>query len=707
MQEPIDISDPVEQLIDSLEVEWGLRPGDTRVADGSVVTYEHAIQTVTSLLPIQITEESRNSACEYEASLDPQQAIADSAEDVHEQLRQYRSSCSDSTWQTTPTHQDLFESRKRRLGDFGNLWRQINTLALEREVGDGGDGDTISGVHINDDTKMRLSRMLEILYTAEQVQIGVRQLQHLLSTGIESLRNVPNANQSAEIFCKRFKREQEEAKKTPFTTFCTSMLHKLCLSGYRRYRSNVFRAVTYNGHYTYAWERVCSIEEFVWRQIDKNLHAEDFENAMANKGNIASCIDFLKNCPGFEFPDLQKDRRIHSFRNAVYITSVRDESGQHLKESHVHYFGDPVSSVLTRMTRGGQVACKFHDCVFPEDVASVSCPSLDKIMLHQQWPDEVVKWARALIGRMLHPISSIPSKVSLDNWQIIVMLLGLGNCGKSTIIDNVVYLFFDADDIVYIQNNLEKQYGWAKCKGRFMWLAPEIKADFATHTDQAQWQVIVEGGRLATGKKYAVESEQFDPFDLSGMMAGNENIEFHDNGDSVSRRRVDLYFGVAVNHVDVELPQKLFDELGSIICVCNEAYLARAREVKSRIWNYLPEYFINMRQENAAQTNALEHFLMYGNVEFGPVREGYYVHQVDFSRHFINHCREHELQNRKSLKKDYYIGPFSKRNVVMARNVHKDPNTSEKRGGNWVEGLRVVVSAAPDDYDDDGGPVST
>jgi hypothetical protein len=123
--------------------------------------------------------------------------------------------------------------------------------------------------------------------------------------------------------------------------------------------------------------------------------------------------------------------------------------------------------------------------------------------------------------------------------------------------------------------------------------------------------------------------------------------------------------------------------------ICNEGYLKKTQEVTSRIWNFLPAYFMNMRKENAAQTNALEHFLMHGKLEFGSVDDGFYVPHADFCRHFIAHCREHEIPNRKSLKKDYYAGPFSKRNMTMTRCVKVDLTTQEERSGNWIEGVKI------------------
>ena len=193
-----------------------------------------------------------------------------------------------------------------------------------------------------------------------------------------------------------------------------------------------------------------------------------------------------------------------------------------------------------------------------------------------------------------------------------------------------------------------------------MWLAPELKSDFAKHVDQAQFQQVVEGGRLATAKKYAVETTDFDPFDLPGLTGANENLDFHDAGESISRRRIDFYFTNPVTQVDPEMPEKLKKELGNIIHICNEAYLEKCRTVKSRVWNVLPQYFIELRQENAAATNALEHFLQRANLEYHP---DYCITLKEFQSLYGNHCKDFNLDNRKTLKRDYCQGPFVKRQL--------------------------------------------
>lgn len=691
----VPASDLLEAVISRVETEWGLREGEALLPGAhpgpnpTILSYETTVDIVRALMPIEISTSSRNDSQDDESVIDPSS---------YENATVLMADQGPST--LTPVHADLAGSRKRRLGEYGGMMLEICGILGE------------DAQAVDEDTMLRISRLLEILYYAENVQAGLRHLMHLLSTGIGSVRNIPGATRPTLVFNKRFRPSLDD-KKPPQMQLALSMLQQLSLYGYRRYRDTVMKPVMYAGRYTYAWTRHSTIEEFVWDHINSHTHAENFEWAMNGRSNIQFCIDFLRKCGQHEFPDLVKERRIHSFRNAVYITSIMDETGHFRKESRVIYFEDglPESDpVLRRMTSQGAVASSFHDCDFPRCHApsgriEASAPVFERIAAHQEWEEDVKEWFRALCGRMLHPIGSTPSKVTLEKWQIFTLLLGIGNSGKSTTIDNVVYHFFDSDDVVYIQNNLEKQYGWSKCKGRYMWLAPEIKGDFAEHCDQAQFQQVVEGGRLASAKKYAVETTEFDPFDLPGMMGANETIEFHDNGESISRRRIDFYFTNPIMHVDPDMPEKLLHELGHIMYICNEAYLRKTREVTGRVWEFLPAYFLELRNENAASTNALEHFLQQGKIEYDP---SYYMAMQEFQRLFSTHCKEFELGNKRTLKKDYMQGPFQKRKLVCRRCRKFCPIEKRSRTLQWLEGVRELregSSVEQDQERDDGASV--
>ena len=116
----------------------------------------------------------------------------------------------------------------------------------------------------------------------------------------------------------------------------------------------------------------------------------------------------------------------------------------------------------------------------------------------------------------------------------------------------------------------------------------------------------------------------------TGIMAGNENVDFSDNGGSVSRRRVDWYFGNPPTVVDAEIPAKLAAELAGIILLCNRCYLTAVNRVRSgRVWDYLPRFFHAQRIENQEQTNSLIHFLNNGPLQFA---QGQYMQLRDFTR---------------------------------------------------------------------------
>lgn len=662
-------------LIDDMERNWGLRQGEMEISgtNPSILTYNSTVELINRLVPLTTSASSTAGAdAEDNDSADP--TIYDNGDILHQMLEQ----TGGPNTTLTPVHTDLMESRKRRLSEFGDMMNTMFQMADEANVRE---------LH-DDDAQYRVSRLLEILYYAENIQAGILHLQNLFSTGTDSIRNIPGATSSITMFGKRF-RASPEIKSTPHQKLLLSILKTLSILGYKRYHDNVMLPVIINGVYTYSWKKKCSIKDFVWGHINSHLHSENFENATSSKGNIQFVIDFLTQGQQHEFMDLQKERRIHAFRNGIYITSVMDERGVFTPESHMILFEsqNPSSDpILKRMTEGGKVAACFHDCNLPSSRDNANPATFEKISTHQRWIEDVKEWFRAACGRMLHPIASTPSPATLEKWQVFFLLIGVGNSGKSTTIDNVVYNFFDGEDVAYIQNNLEKQYGWSKCKGKMMWLAPEITGNFADHCDQAQFQQVVEGGRLASAKKYAVETIEFDPFDLPGMMGANETIEFKDNGESVSRRRVDFHFSQIIQHVDPQMPEKLKEELGHIMVRCNEAYLKKTKEVKSRIWDSLPEYFIELRKENAAQTNSLENFLQNGKIEFHP---DYYIIQTEFQRLYKQYCKTNDIIAR-TLKRDFYEAPFMKRNLTVIRDTKIDPIENVPKQATWILGVRAM-----------------
>lgn len=606
---------------------------------------------------------------------------AENTDEFVEQLLPFEEHADDdsghrSLW--TYTSDTLHSSRKRRLRDVHDAQVKIfELLGLDAHTDE-------RGRTLPDDHRARINRMYEIIFYAHSLQECKQRVQQLVHTSYTNCSPII-------LVEKLFRPRNPEQKLSPYQRCIVSALERLSLRRLRKYNGSVYEAISVNGRYTYAWQRLCTIKEWVWAEVGmaSQTSFEIWDDATHSKGNIEGLISYLEACQDTEFPVLKKNRRILSFRNGVYITAIWDATRKEWRDQFCAYGTDDMQNVAD-LTADGSVAAIFHDNDFPTSVPTNVddiIPNLMQIMHHQEWPRDVEWWLRAFIGRMLHPIGG---PMALDAWQVIAMLLGMGNTGKSTIINAVIALFFDSEDTFFVNNNMEKQYGWSGLAGKYVWLAPEIKADFAQHTDQAQWQQLVCAERFQAAKKYK-DALQLLPEEIpTGMMAGNENIDFHDNGSSVSRRRVDWYFGNPVTVVDQSLPQKLQQEIPAIICICNRTYLSAVKAVKGRIWNSLPRYFQDLQAENAEQTNALVHFL--NNSSGLRFEESAYMLMTDFTRMYKNHCRDN-AQTARSLNKDYYAGPFKSRRLSYSKGEHADPRDPTKRGkGPWVFGCCAIVS---------------
>ena len=573
---------------------------------------------------------------------------------------------------------ELIDSRKRRIDQVNRA-----TAAVAMQIDCDEENIDRRAAQIPHEHAFRLGRCAELVFYAHQLQECKRRICDI----VDPMYTCGSTSVKPGLLLKRFQPMGDDIKRTPYQELILHALRELNLKRYRRYRRSVYEEIRVRGHLTCAYRKVSSIKDWVWNSLDKELQNDVWMHATSSKGNIEALITHLENASEVEFAPLKKNRRIVAFRNGVLITAVYQDGKW---KDHFEPHAETQSALLRDMLADGSVAVKFHNADYPDHVGDVDmsmaddlAPTLMKILRFQGWPEEVVEWMLAFIGRMLHPIAGLGA---LERWQCVAFLIGLGNTGKSTIVEHVVGQFFDSDDVFNVSNNPEKQFGWASAEGRLIWTASELKQDFAQNTDQALWQQVVAGERLTAAKKHS-DPVVFDPFDLPGMMAANENLGFHDNSDSVARRMISWYWGNSVTQVDGDMPRKLLLEMGGIICLCNRIYLRKVHSVDGdRIWNHLPPYFHDMKAENAEQTNALIHFLANAPITYS---ETAYIHQTEFTRIYKQHCKDNDLVHR-SLRRDYYAGPFRARGMQVVRGMRPDPSNPERQmKGPWIEGMKM------------------
>ena len=249
---------------------------------------------------------------------------------------------------------------------------------------------------------------------------------------------------------------------------------------------------------------------------------------------------------------------------------------------------------------------------------------------------------------------------------------------NSTIILKVCKMFYDAQDVGVLSNNIERKFGLSAFYDKSLFLAPEIKSDLGI--EQAEFQSVVSGEDLQVNVKHKVAFST--TWSVPGALAGNEVPAWADNSGSVQRRVVLWEFAHSVTNGDMKLGEKLLAELPRILLKCNKAYLDMVgRHSHVNIWTVLPRYFKETRDQLAQSVNSVEAFLASTEVVYG---SELYCPMEDFRAAL----KSFEISNNYKSKKydtDFFRGPFAKFNLSIERN--KKAYRGSNRNRDYVMGL--------------------
>jgi len=452
------------------------------------------------------------------------------------------------------------------------------------------------------------------------------------------------------------------SKNNPFQNLLLYTLGCLSQHGYRQYHGFCYQPVyTIAGHYTFAWEQVMTIEQFIYSICKKEVNYEQWFNLTSARDNAKRAAEFLKECDDPQFPTIKKNRNVFSFKNGVYVSAnkISDGTESYLEDRFYEYSDKvPIDNNI--------VACKYFDIDFDNydniDWYMIPTPNMQRIFDYQYQGNtdytEICKWAYILIGRLFYEIHTY------DDWQVAPFFKGAAGTGQSSIVTKIVQLFYEASDIGTLSNNCEKQFGLSGIFNSLIYIAPEIKENFGL--DQASFQSMISGEATVVAVK-GKDPVNINNWKIPGIMAGNVTPNWGDNYGSMSRRIILFAFLRKVKDLDKDpmLDRKLKKEIGAIIKKCNAAYLdAINRFGKQDIWVQLPQYFKDTQQSLKEETNPLQNFLMSSSLVYG---DNLYCREATFKQWYQAHCKENGLPYKKYTR-DTYMGPFEDCGITIERN---------------------------------------
>lgn len=496
----------------------------------------------------------------------------------------------------------------------------------------------------------------------------------------------------------------EVAKNKPVQNLILFIIECLVRSGYKRYKGDCYRIeYTPAGHNTHFWTKACTIKDFIYINADLDRNYAMWMNSTNSGSTVNDTIKYLENFINPKFSEIKRDRHVFAFNNGIYITckwsdSIPDCVGKYKPGVHgSHAFTSGYIDEFIPYTDNKKIssnlnACNYFKIDFDVDTLMTDdinnryndwyniiidkCTHFKKIMDEQKWEEAVQRWLCICLGRMLYDVGE------LDEWQVMPFLLGQAGTGKSTILTKICKLFYQDCDIGTLSNNIEHKFGLSALVDKLMFIGPEIKENFSL--EQSEFQSIISGedvqinikNKLAESKKWSVP----------GAVAGNVVPQFNDNAGSISRRLLVFLFNNRVKEGDTQLGKKLKKEVGHIIHACNRAYLdAVNRHGSSDIWNIVPAYFKDSRDDMAETTNALVSFIKSDKVILNP---DLYITQSLFIDEFNAFCKERNFPKIK-WSNQYTMGPFQTFNLSVKQGKKKYPNTEEGQplSGKFIFGI--------------------
>lgn len=440
------------------------------------------------------------------------------------------------------------------------------------------------------------------------------------------------------------------------------VLHVIAIAehfGYRRYRDGVYREVIVNGYRTNYWERVCDMKHFINEHCSRQSNFEMFDMLISGR-HLANVESVLREFDDAGFPFVRVDRHVFSFRNGVYFAAQR--LFRPYTEGTINWCEDSKIESRGRINRKRSngpsytnASANYFDCDFDDSFATwdeIPTPTVDKLLNDQEIPAEAQKIIWALIGRLLYDVGE------MDDWQIILYLLGRANTGKSTLC-KLVQIFYRVEDVAVLSNNIEEQFGLQAIYDKLAFVGPEIKKDF--RLPQALFQSMVSGEGMSVSIKFK-EAVSVD-WKVPGLIAGNDVPSWVDNSNSVVRRLAMVHFLKRIVKVDGEIGRRLEQEVATILLRANQAYHMLLDEYgHSGIWEKLPRYFLETQNKLKAKTHPVYHFLDFGDVEF--VDQSLYTSMKVLQEAFMVHCVKVNCK-RPMWTEELYSVAFQDRNLVV------------------------------------------
>lgn len=466
------------------------------------------------------------------------------------------------------------------------------------------------------------------------------------------------------------------------------LLRRLEHAGYKRFGEDCYhQRYTDKGHATRAWEKACTIKEFINYSCRKETNFQEWRWLTEHQGVAEYMHKRLVEGMELEFPELKVNRHLISFRNGIFHCKecifLGYEARVRTMDQQMDDAAHQSDMAATDVLESDVAAMRFFDVDFPVELMDgrsfhdFPTPMLDSVLNYQRMPPDVQFWLWAFIGRMFFALHD------MDHWQSVVFIKGIAGTGKSTLIDLLRYIF-PPDYVGSLSSNIEQQFGLQNMYDKLIWVCPEVKENFQLNLSDLQ--------SMVSGELVVVARKNLSPVTVQwsspGFMVGNEIPPWKDVAGALMRRFVMFAFERKVETEDLNprLQENLRAEIAYIVPKVVCAYLSACEHTRNQdLWSVLPEYFQKTRDKFLTSISPLADYLANGN-EFVNAPNAY-VSRDDFWSAFTNWAKTFRGVSGLKWSEDLYTTPFYKHRLTVCTSTRDDPETGLPRHGEWIVGI--------------------
>lgn len=463
----------------------------------------------------------------------------------------------------------------------------------------------------------------------------------------------------------------------PYQKLIMHVLAYLARQGLRRCGTDCYGELMLGRQRTCYWEKRATLLEAVYDAVDKETNFDLWSVLTGSRDCARAIVGYLSCSQDVEFPVLEVNRYLFSFRNGLYDISKNlfvsfDDAGD-----------DAVSA-------------RFFDHTFrPEflevPVAEIPTPCFDGIFEYQGYDAETLAWATAMCGRLLFPTAEH------DNWQVQFYLLGVAGSGKSTLA-NLVRWLFPPHQVGTLSSNAEPKFALSALYSKLIYVCSEVKSDFKL--SQADWQCMVSAEEVQVAIKHAVAVGV--RWRVPGLLCGNELPGWLDAMGSVNRRLLVFEFERKVQEGDMHLFSRLKGEVDAFLCKASRGYLELAQRHGGKdIWTpgLLPARLTATHNRIIQEVHPLAAFLNTHKVRLGG---DLVTLDEDFQKAYFDYRAEIDVKPvRVQWCDEHFTNAFQDLEIRRSRATHMYKGIVRK--GMFLHGIELnqgtAATTALDDMD--------